>query len=133
MGAGRLLALLSLMALVCGRVSAFIPNLPITHSCSAVEASRAWVRRSSHAVAVRRVHEVVRGPAVCGVRSMKSSDIVDGVAVVLLAGGVGSRMKADRPKQFLELDGKPVLHHSLELFMRLEGINSITVVSNAHK
>jgi len=64
---------------------------------------------------------------------MKSSDIVDGVAVVLLAGGVGSRMKADRPKQFLELNGKPVLRHSLELFMRLEGINSITVVSNAHK
>ena len=42
-------------------------------------------------------------------------------------------MKADRPKQFLELNGKPVLRHSLELFMRLEGINSITVVSNAHK
>ena len=28
---------------------------------------------------------------------------------VLLAGGSGSRMKADRPKQFLDLLGKPVL------------------------
>ena len=35
----------------------------------------------------------------------------ENVAVVLLAGGSGSRMKADRPKQFLELRGKPVLEH----------------------
>lgn len=36
---------------------------------------------------------------------------------VLLAGGKGSRMKASMPKQFLELRGVPVLHHSLELFL----------------
>jgi len=42
---------------------------------------------------------------------------------VLLAGGVGKRMKADRPKQFLELLGKPVLLHSLEIFSTLPGIN----------
>ena len=36
---------------------------------------------------------------------------------VLLAGGKGSRMKASMPKQFLELCGVPVLHHSLELFL----------------
>lgn len=51
-----------------------------------------------------------------------------GVAVILLAGGVGSRMKADRPKQFLELEGKPILFHSLDLFLTLSGIISITVV-----
>ena len=32
-------------------------------------------------------------------------------------------MKADRPKQFLELLGKPVLLHSLEIFSTLPGIN----------
>ncbi|KAJ8605532.1 hypothetical protein CTAYLR_000078 [Chrysophaeum taylorii] len=50
------------------------------------------------------------------------------VAVILLAGGVGSRMKADRPKQFLSLEGKPVLTHSLELFLGLEGIGQIVLV-----
>jgi len=39
------------------------------------------------------------------------------VGFVLLAGGKGSRMKANMPKQFLELRGKPVLHHSLDLFL----------------
>jgi 2-C-methyl-D-erythritol 4-phosphate cytidylyltransferase len=48
---------------------------------------------------------------------------VDNVGVVLLAGGTGSRMKADRPKQFLELRGKSVLQHSLELFLSLEGVD----------
>jgi len=37
-------------------------------------------------------------------------------------------MKADRPKQFLELNGKPILHHSLELFLGLKGVSSISVV-----
>ena len=36
---------------------------------------------------------------------------------VLLAGGKGSRMKASIPKQFLELAGVPILHHSLDLFL----------------
>ena len=39
------------------------------------------------------------------------------VGFVLLAGGSGSRMKANMPKQFLELKGMPVLHHSLDLFL----------------
>jgi 2-C-methyl-D-erythritol 4-phosphate cytidylyltransferase len=39
------------------------------------------------------------------------------VGFVLLAGGTGSRMKANMPKQFLELHGVPVLHHSLNLFL----------------
>lgn len=43
--------------------------------------------------------------------------------MVLLAGGVGKRMKADRPKQFIELLGKPVLLHSLEIFSTLPGVN----------
>jgi 2-C-methyl-D-erythritol 4-phosphate cytidylyltransferase len=39
------------------------------------------------------------------------------VGFVLLAGGTGSRMKANMPKQFLTLKGMPVLHHSLDLFL----------------
>ena len=43
-------------------------------------------------------------------------DMAD-VGFVLLAGGTGSRMKANMPKQYLPLKGVPVLHHSLNLFL----------------
>ncbi|CAM9790223.1 unnamed protein product [Discosporangium mesarthrocarpum] len=61
---------------------------------------------------------------------MSASEVpkVDKVAAVLLAGGVGKRMQADRPKQFLELNGKPVLQHSLDLFLSLEGVHQIVMV-----
>lgn len=39
------------------------------------------------------------------------------IGFVLLAGGTGSRMKANMPKQYLPLRGVPVLHHSLDLFL----------------
>jgi len=42
---------------------------------------------------------------------------MEDVGFVLLAGGKGSRMKADMPKQFLTLRKKPILHHSIELFL----------------
>lgn len=35
---------------------------------------------------------------------------------ILVAGGTGTRMGADRPKQFLELRGEPVLLHTLRRF-----------------
>jgi 2-C-methyl-D-erythritol 4-phosphate cytidylyltransferase len=36
--------------------------------------------------------------------------------VIIVAGGSGSRMGSDVPKQFLELDGKPVLMHTIQVF-----------------
>ena len=47
---------------------------------------------------------------------------------VLLAGGSGSRMKADRPKQFLDLLGKPVLQWDLELLLSIDGIERVVLV-----
>ncbi len=35
---------------------------------------------------------------------------------IIVAGGKGIRMQADIPKQFLELNGKPILMHTLEVF-----------------
>ena len=35
-------------------------------------------------------------------------------AVVILAGGSGTRMGAEQPKQFIRIAGKPVLAHSYE-------------------
>jgi len=49
-------------------------------------------------------------------------------SMVLLAGGSGSRMKADRPKQFLDLLGKPVLQWDLELLLGIEGIDRVVLV-----
>ncbi|EED93856.1 predicted protein [Thalassiosira pseudonana CCMP1335] len=39
------------------------------------------------------------------------------VGFLILAGGTGSRMKANMPKQFLTLKSAPVLHYSLHLFL----------------
>lgn len=48
--------------------------------------------------------------------------------VILLAGGVGKRMQSDIPKQFIEVEGKPVIVYSLENFQRNDQIEKIVVV-----
>lgn len=47
---------------------------------------------------------------------------------IILAGGVGTRMGADRPKQFVEVLGKPVLVYTIELFQNHPEIDAIEVV-----
>jgi 2-C-methyl-D-erythritol 4-phosphate cytidylyltransferase len=48
---------------------------------------------------------------------------------VIFAGGIGKRMKSgDIPKQFLEVDGKPILVYTLELFQYHEEIDGIILV-----
>ncbi|WP_415845367.1 2-C-methyl-D-erythritol 4-phosphate cytidylyltransferase [Stutzerimonas zhaodongensis] len=45
--------------------------------------------------------------------------------VVIPAAGVGSRMRADRPKQYLELGGQTILEHTLNRFLdhpQLQGL-----------
>lgn len=37
-------------------------------------------------------------------------------SIIITAGGIGTRMGGDLPKQFLEIAGKPILLHTLELF-----------------
>lgn len=48
--------------------------------------------------------------------------------VILLAGGVGKRMGAYIPKQFIKVKGKPIIVHSIENFQRNEQIEKILVV-----
>ncbi|MCT4664495.1 MAG: 2-C-methyl-D-erythritol 4-phosphate cytidylyltransferase [Flavobacteriales bacterium] len=38
-------------------------------------------------------------------------------ALIVVAGGKGLRMGTELPKQFLEINGKPVLHYTLEAFL----------------
>ena len=37
--------------------------------------------------------------------------------VIIMAAGSGTRMGADRPKQFLELEGKAILQKTIEVFL----------------
>lgn len=47
---------------------------------------------------------------------------------IILAGGVGSRVGADRPKQFIEVLGKPILAYTIEAFQNNENIDAIEIV-----
>lgn len=47
---------------------------------------------------------------------------------VILAGGVGSRVGADRPKQFVEVLGKPVLAYTTELYQKHPQIDRVEIV-----
>lgn len=48
---------------------------------------------------------------------------------VILAGGVGSRMGADKPKQFLEIGGKPIIVHTVEKFALYKDLEKIIVLT----
>ena len=47
---------------------------------------------------------------------------------VIIAGGVGSRMGANIPKQFVLVEGKPVLFYTLEAFERHPMVDAIELV-----
>ena len=47
---------------------------------------------------------------------------------ILLAGGSGTRTGIDRPKQFLEVQGKPIFSYSLETLESMEEIDYIIIV-----
>ncbi len=54
-------------------------------------------------------------------------------SVIIVAGGSGSRMHAMMPKQFLLLQGKPMLLHSMERFsFTCRGIDLIVVLPEQH-
>ncbi|MBO5718033.1 MAG: 2-C-methyl-D-erythritol 4-phosphate cytidylyltransferase, partial [Bacteroidales bacterium] len=50
---------------------------------------------------------------------------------VILAGGVGSRLGNERPKQFYIMAGKTIIEHTIDAFEQNEAIDEIAVVSNA--
>jgi len=50
------------------------------------------------------------------------------VAAIIVAGGQGARMGADRPKQLLELDGRSLLQHSVSLCDAHPAVSELVVV-----
>lgn len=52
---------------------------------------------------------------------------------VIVAGGSGTRMQSEIPKQFLLLDGKPILLHTIERFLKIEGCEVILVLPESER
>jgi 2-C-methyl-D-erythritol 4-phosphate cytidylyltransferase len=53
--------------------------------------------------------------------------------LIVMAAGSGTRMGADMPKQFIEIDGKAILQMTIEKFLEAcPGINVVTVLPEAH-
>ena len=48
---------------------------------------------------------------------------------LLTAAGTGTRMRQDIPKQFMHIDDKPIIIHTLEKFQNHPNIDSIIVVT----
>ena len=49
------------------------------------------------------------------------------VHVIILAGGKGTRVGADIPKQFVQVKGKPIIAYTLDIFQKCEKIDSIII------
>ncbi len=52
---------------------------------------------------------------------------------IIAAAGSGSRMASDRPKQFLQLAGKPIIFHTLAPFEECANIHEVIVVLPAEE
>lgn len=50
------------------------------------------------------------------------------VAAIIPAAGQGVRMGSDVPKQFLALNGRPILGHTLDVFHRCDAVDEIVLV-----
>ena len=50
------------------------------------------------------------------------------VSGVIFAGGVGKRMGTEKPKQFMEVGGKPILVHTMEHFQKNAHVDDMVLV-----
>ncbi|MGZ3632746.1 MAG: 2-C-methyl-D-erythritol 4-phosphate cytidylyltransferase [Parachlamydiaceae bacterium] len=50
------------------------------------------------------------------------------ISVILLAGGTGNRLPSPVPKQFLSLNGKPIIQYSLDVFATTPQVTEIVIV-----
>lgn len=50
------------------------------------------------------------------------------ITTIILAGGVGTRVGARRPKQFIEILGKPVLAYTVEIFQNHPKVDAVEIV-----
>ena len=50
------------------------------------------------------------------------------ITAIIIAGGVGKRMGQDIPKQFITIEGKPIIIYTLESFQHHPQVDRILVV-----
>ncbi|QIA64255.1 2-C-methyl-D-erythritol 4-phosphate cytidylyltransferase [Vibrio astriarenae] len=53
------------------------------------------------------------------------------IYAIIPAAGVGSRMQADKPKQYLTLQGKTILEHTAALFLQRDDIKQVIIAVSA--
>lgn len=51
------------------------------------------------------------------------------ICAAMLAGGIGTRLKQGIPKQFVKINNKPILVHSIEIFLKVVELDKIIVSS----
>lgn len=49
---------------------------------------------------------------------------------ILLAGGTGSRLGGSIPKQYMKIDGKPMIYYTLQVLMEHVGIETVRIVAD---
>jgi 2-C-methyl-D-erythritol 4-phosphate cytidylyltransferase len=52
-------------------------------------------------------------------------------SAVIVAAGLGTRFGSARPKQFLEINGRPMIFYTLERFERCAAVDEIILVLSA--
>lgn len=52
------------------------------------------------------------------------------VTALLLSGGTGTRMGVETPKQYIEINGKPIIAYSLQTLFSHEGIDAVQIVAD---
>ena len=51
-------------------------------------------------------------------------------SVIIVAAGSGTRLSADIPKQYIEICGRTILRHTLDVFVEMDALQEICVVIN---
>ena len=49
---------------------------------------------------------------------------------IILSGGIGSRMRAKIPKQYIEVNSKPIVRYSVEKFLKHSKIDCVIIALN---
>lgn len=52
------------------------------------------------------------------------------VTALLLSGGTGTRMGVETPKQYIEINGKPIIAYSLQTLLSHEGVDAVQIVAD---
>lgn len=52
------------------------------------------------------------------------------IIAVILSGGIGTRMGANVPKQYIEVNGKPIIRYTLECFINSGQIDALIIALN---